>query len=328
MGAKWEAYYELFAQRYRGRSDVVAIQRRDGSFAQLPGALTLERFLEHMNTVNTYGIYQLDDEGRVQFVLFDMDVFPRGKRSWAELLAELPKKKNQVLRLQAILKNLGIHEDQILVEFPTVGYHVLLFFEMPVPVEEARAFAGLALARAGLKHAAPFYPTTSTGYGDMVRLPLRVNNLTGRRSVFVGDLATFDPADYDPTPDFTALERVRPISLTEFRRALQHLTATKDFVPVARVAEIRPGKIKLVEVRGERVLLVNVTGNYYAVQEVCPHAGGCLSEGVLEGSEIECPWHGARFSVTTGEVATPPALQALTRYAVRVEGDDILIGPA
>lgn len=317
---RWEDYYDLFVKRYRGRSDVVAVQQKDGTFAQLPGGLTLDRFLEHMDMINTYGIYQVDDEACVHFILFDMDVFPRRKRSGPELLAELTKKKGQVLMLLDTLKDLDIHEDQVLVEFPTVGYHIVLFFDGPVPAQEAKAFARLALARAGQKYVAPFYPITTIRYGDMVRLPLRVSNLTGKRSVFVHNLTTFDPTDYDPTPDFTPLERVRPISLAQFRGALDRMVAIKGFVKVAKVGELKPGEMKLVEVGDKRILLVNVSGKYHAVEEVCPHAEGPLSEGMLEGEEVECPWHGSRFNVTTGD--------ALERYTVRVERENILVGPA
>lgn len=315
---QWEDYYDLFVKRYRGRSDVVAVQQKDGSFVQRHGGLTLDRFLEHMDMTNTYGIYQMDDEACVRFILFDMDVFPRRKRSGPELLAELSKKTGEVLMLRDTLKDLDIHEDQILVEFPTVGYHLVLFFEGPVPAQEAKAFAQLALARAGLKYVAPFYPITTVEYGDMVRLPLRVNNLTGKRSVFVDNLATFDPAHYDPTPDFTPLERIRPISLVQFQGALEHVVAIKGFVKVAEVGELKPGEMKLVEAGDKRILLVNVRGEYHAVEEVCPHAEGPLSEGMLEGEEVECPWHGRRFNVTTAE--------ALKRYPVRVERENILVG--
>ena len=315
---QWEDYYDLFVERYRGRSDVVAVQQKDGSFVQLAGGLTVDRFLGHMEMTDTYGIYQMDDQACVRFILFDMDVFPRRKRSGPELLAELSKKKGQVLMLRDTLMDLDIHEDQILVEFPTVGYHVVLFFDWPVPAQEAKTFARLALARAGLKYVAPFYPITTVGYGDMVRLPLRVNNLTDKRSVFISNLGTFDPAHYDPTPDFTPLERVRPISPAQFHRALERVAAINGFVKVAEVGELKPGEMKLVEAGDKRILLVNVRGEYHAVEEVCPHAEGPLSEGMLEGEEVECPWHGRRFNVRTGE--------ALKRYPVRVERENILVG--
>ena len=102
----------------------------------------------------------------------------------------------------------------------------------------------------------------------------------------------------------------------------------QDFVKVATTGELSPGEMKLVEVGDERILLVNYEGSFYAWTEECPHAGGSLSEGEFEDDEVECPVHGSRFNVTTGEVASPPADESLARYAVRVEGNDVFVGPA
>ncbi len=83
----------------------------------------------------------------------------------------------------------------------------------------------------------------------------------------------------------------------------------------------------LVEVDGERVALVNVDGEMYAVAEECTHERCPLSEGDLEGSLLVCPCHGSAFDVTTGRPANPPAFDPLALYAVRVDGDDVLIRP-
>ena len=104
--------------------------------------------------------------------------------------------------------------------------------------------------------------------------------------------------------------------------------AEEGFVKVADVGELGPGDMKAVEVGAEPVLLVNVDGTIYACDDTCTHALASLSEGDLSGQEIECPLHGAAFNVTTGEVLTPPADENLKTYAVRVEGDDVLVGPA
>ena len=101
----------------------------------------------------------------------------------------------------------------------------------------------------------------------------------------------------------------------------------EDFVKVARTGELSPGKMKLVELGGERILLANLDGEYHAIDEICNHAGAPLSDGDLQGAEVECPLHGSVFSVKTGEALGPPANDQLTVYRVRVEGDDILIGP-
>ena len=69
----------------------------------------------------------------------------------------------------------------------------------------------------------------------------------------------------------------------------------------------------------------------WADQDVIPlnaHAEGPLSEGDVEEGEVECLWHGSRFDLKTGEATSPPAGEAVTRYGVRIEGYDVLVGPA
>jgi nitrite reductase/ring-hydroxylating ferredoxin subunit len=83
-----------------------------------------------------------------------------------------------------------------------------------------------------------------------------------------------------------------------------------------------------VEVGQERVLLANVDGNIHAIDDICSHAYAALSEGDLNGEEVECPLHGSAFNLLTGEALTPPADESLRVYQLRIDGDDILIGPA
>ena len=95
------------------------------------------------------------------------------------------------------------------------------------------------------------------------------------------------------------------------------------FVKVATTYGIAPGEGKLVDAAGKKIALFNVDGTFYAIDETCTHRGGPLSEGMLMGIEVTCPWHGAVFDVRTGNVLAPPALQDVARYNVRVEGEDI-----
>ena len=104
--------------------------------------------------------------------------------------------------------------------------------------------------------------------------------------------------------------------------------ADTDFVKVAEVGEISPGDMKPVKVGNEEILLVNVDGNIHACDDVCTHSYASLSEGDLDGEEVQCPLHGAIFNVTSGEVITPPAVESLRLFEVRIEGSDILVGPA
>ena len=100
-----------------------------------------------------------------------------------------------------------------------------------------------------------------------------------------------------------------------------------EFVKVASKGDLGPGEMKQVTVSGEEICLVNLDGEYLAIGNVCTHVGGSLHEGMLEGDEVECPLHGSRFNARTGEVAMPPAAEPVKAFAVRVEGDDVLVGP-
>ena len=73
------------------------------------------------------------------------------------------------------------------------------------------------------------------------------------------------------------------------------------------------------------IALFNVDGTYYAIDDECPHSGGPLSEGDVDGCEVECPWHGASFNLKDGSVQCPPADDGVKAYRVEVDGDDIRI---
>ena len=99
-----------------------------------------------------------------------------------------------------------------------------------------------------------------------------------------------------------------------------------DFVKVATLAEIPTGGSKLVEVDMVRVALFNLDGTIYAIEDVCTHDGGPLVEGrVVNGCEVECPRHGARFDVRSGAALKFPAFEPTRTFAVRVEGQDVWI---
>ena len=97
------------------------------------------------------------------------------------------------------------------------------------------------------------------------------------------------------------------------------------FVVAAKVSEIPPGRVKMVEIGDEDIALCNVEGEFYAIANVCTHDEGPLGAGYLMGEEIECPRHGARFNVRTGEVRVLPAIVPLPTFEVKIEGDDILV---
>jgi 3-phenylpropionate/trans-cinnamate dioxygenase ferredoxin subunit len=98
-----------------------------------------------------------------------------------------------------------------------------------------------------------------------------------------------------------------------------------EFVTVAPVGEVKKGHVKTFTVNGKRVALCNVEGTYFAVQDLCTHDGGPLGQGELWDHQIECPRHGGRFDVRTGEVTALPPMFPIKTFPVRVEGDEIQV---
>lgn len=96
-------------------------------------------------------------------------------------------------------------------------------------------------------------------------------------------------------------------------------------VPVARLDDIAVGTTKRVLVGDDAVLLCNVEGTLYAIEDVCTHDGGELDAGELEGCRVMCPRHGAYFDVTTGAALTPPAILPVRTFVVRIVDDAVYI---
>jgi 3-phenylpropionate/trans-cinnamate dioxygenase ferredoxin subunit len=93
------------------------------------------------------------------------------------------------------------------------------------------------------------------------------------------------------------------------------------------VDDLVPGEPLLVDVEGTPVVLVSVGGEVLAVHDVCTHALESLSGGWVDDDRIECPRHGAAFSLRSGEVLTPPATLPLPTFAVEVRDGRILVDP-
>jgi len=98
-----------------------------------------------------------------------------------------------------------------------------------------------------------------------------------------------------------------------------------EFVLVGKTSDVPPGAVRTFSVNGKSVAVCNVDGTFYAIEDVCTHDGGELGEGYLEGDQIECPRHGARFDVKTGRALTLPAVMPVRSYAVEVAGDEIRV---
>ena len=97
------------------------------------------------------------------------------------------------------------------------------------------------------------------------------------------------------------------------------------FVKACKVSEVSSQSARCIALEGKRIALFNLGGEFYALDDTCTHVGGPLSEGEIEGEVIQCPWHGARFNIKDGSVLGPPAPEGVTKYNVRVEGDEVEI---
>lgn len=97
-----------------------------------------------------------------------------------------------------------------------------------------------------------------------------------------------------------------------------------EFVPVLAAADLPPGRATEVTVAGQTVALFNVDGTFHALSGRCPHRGGPLGQGFVEGSQVSCPWHNWTFDVTTGENVAGPDLK-VARHEVRVENGHVCV---
>lgn len=95
-------------------------------------------------------------------------------------------------------------------------------------------------------------------------------------------------------------------------------------VKVAKKSEIPDDQGICVEVNGREVALFKVQNKVYAIDQICPHAGGPLAEGGLHGDKVMCPWHGWEFNVKTGECTFNPSLRQDV-FKVKEDGDDVYV---
>lgn len=98
-----------------------------------------------------------------------------------------------------------------------------------------------------------------------------------------------------------------------------------NFIKVGRADEIAAGEKKIYEVDGIEVVVVNLGGEYFCVEDVCTHDGGPLGEGELRDGQLVCPRHGARFDVRTGDALSLPAFEPVPTYQVKVEDGDLYV---
>lgn len=97
-----------------------------------------------------------------------------------------------------------------------------------------------------------------------------------------------------------------------------------DFVRVIAASDLPPGEARQVEVEGQPVALFNVDGTFHALSGKCPHRGGPLGEGFVEGTEVSCPWHNWTFDVTSGANVASPDL-CVPRHEVKLEDGHVWV---
>ena len=98
-----------------------------------------------------------------------------------------------------------------------------------------------------------------------------------------------------------------------------------EWITVAQAGELAPGSHRVVDVGGASVVVFNLGGEYYAIEDVCTHDGGQLTGGIVDGDQIECPRHGARFCIRTGAALTAPAYEPVATFPVRVENGEVQV---
>jgi 3-phenylpropionate/trans-cinnamate dioxygenase ferredoxin subunit len=98
-----------------------------------------------------------------------------------------------------------------------------------------------------------------------------------------------------------------------------------DFIAVCKTTDIPdPGKATF-KLDGQFVVIFHLEGEFYALDDRCTHDGGPLGEGIIDGYQIICPRHGARFDICTGQAMTMPAARATSAHEVKIEGDRVWV---
>lgn len=98
------------------------------------------------------------------------------------------------------------------------------------------------------------------------------------------------------------------------------------FVRVGKIGDLPAGRAEVFDVEDRKIAVYRLDDGYYAIDDLCTHDGGPLADGDIEGDQVICPRHGARFSIRTGAALTFPAVTPVNTYPVRVEGEDLYVG--
>jgi nitrite reductase/ring-hydroxylating ferredoxin subunit len=96
-------------------------------------------------------------------------------------------------------------------------------------------------------------------------------------------------------------------------------------IALCKTGDVAAGAALKVETNGLTLAVFNLNGHYFAMDDACSHGPGSLSDGFVEGEEIECDFHNGRFNIKTGEVAAPPCMIPQKVYAVTVADGQVFI---
>jgi 3-phenylpropionate/trans-cinnamate dioxygenase ferredoxin subunit len=99
-----------------------------------------------------------------------------------------------------------------------------------------------------------------------------------------------------------------------------------EFVAVGSIDELREGERIFVDIDDKPIMVIKLCGEFLAIADICSHDDGPVGEGAIEGYEIICPRHGARFDIRTGRVMALPAFVDIPAYPVRIVGDQVEVG--
>lgn len=100
---------------------------------------------------------------------------------------------------------------------------------------------------------------------------------------------------------------------------------TENWTDAAALADVPEGDVMAVQVAGKEIALYEVAGEIYATDNTCTHGAARMSDGFLEGREIECPLHQGRFDVCTGKALCTPLTQDIKTYPVKIENMRVML---
>jgi nitrite reductase (NADH) small subunit/3-phenylpropionate/trans-cinnamate dioxygenase ferredoxin subunit len=98
----------------------------------------------------------------------------------------------------------------------------------------------------------------------------------------------------------------------------------KQIFKLANLTDLKPGQAKAIQVNGQTIALFNVNGEFYAIDDACPHRGASLAESIAKNGKVYCSWHLFDFDLKTGECGAIPDFPVKT-YELKIEGEEIFV---